>query len=117
MKSILLVLAASQGLCSLVIAQELKGSPRDVAAGEEAMKTWWTAADKTREQRIGWWREARFGCFIHWGVYADPAGEFQGKRSGSYSEHIMRSNKIPLKTYKQEIVANFNPTKFNADEW
>ena len=31
-------------------------------------------------QRLQWWREARFGMFIHWGVYAVPAGEFRGHR-------------------------------------
>src|SRR4051794_22293691 len=69
----------------------LRGSPRDVEAGKRALKEWWTQANAMRDQRVQWWRDARFGCFIHWGVYADPAGEFEGKRSGSYSEHIMRS--------------------------
>jgi len=95
----------------------LRGSPRDVEAGKHALKEWWTQANSLRDQRLQWWRDVRFGCFIHWGVYADPAGEFQGKRSGSYAEHIMRSNQIPLKTYKEQIVANFNPTNFDASQW
>ncbi|MEA2707711.1 MAG: alpha-L-fucosidase [Phycisphaerales bacterium] len=95
----------------------LRGSDRDVAAGRRALKEWWTPASRTRDERLQWWRDARFGCFIHWGVYADPAGEFEGKRSGSYSEHIMRSNQIPLKVYKEKIVANFNAEKFDANQW
>src|SRR5437762_1662578 len=62
---------------------------RDKAEADEAVNGWWTEALKSRDRRLVWWREARFGCFIHWGVYADPAGEFEGKRSASYSEHIM----------------------------
>src|SRR5688500_66072 len=96
---------------------ELRGSPRDVAAGQRALHGWWTEADKTRDERLQWWRDARFGAFIHWGVYALPAGEFEGTRSGSYSEHIMRSNTIPLEVYKERIVANFNPELFDANQW
>ena len=95
----------------------LRGSPRDVEAGQKALREWWLDANKTRDQRIQWWRDARFGAFIHWGVYADPAGEFEGRRSGSYAEHIMRSNTIPLATYKEQIVAHFNPSKYDANAW
>ena len=97
--------------------EELRGSPRDVAAAREALDGWWAESMKTKDARLAWWRDAQFGCFIHWGVYADPAGEFEGKRSGSYAEHIMRSNQIPLKTFKEKIVANFNPEKFDANQW
>ena len=45
---------------------------------------------KTRDERLAWWREARFGCFIHWGVYSGPAGEWNGKNAGGYAEHLMR---------------------------
>jgi alpha-L-fucosidase len=42
------------------------------------------------EDRTRWFREARFGLFIHWGVYAVPAGEWQGKQIGGIGEWIMR---------------------------
>jgi alpha-L-fucosidase len=42
---------------------------------------WWRESMKTHDRRIGWWREARFGMFIHWGLYAVPAGDFEGHRS------------------------------------
>ncbi|MBT3292481.1 MAG: hypothetical protein HN380_34580 [Victivallales bacterium] len=38
---------------------------------------------------ITWWRDARFGMFIHWGLYAIPAGEWNGKRIPSAAEWIM----------------------------
>ena len=90
---------------------------RDEAAVTEAVDGWWTAALPSRNQRLSWWRQAKFGCFIHWGVYADLAGEYKGRKGGSYSEHIMRQLKIPRQEYLDEVVAKFNPEKFNADAW
>ena len=58
------------------------------------MKGWWTASMKTHEQRIQWWREAKFGMFIHWGVYSLPGGEWKGKKVSGYAEHLMRKEKI-----------------------
>ena len=70
----------------------------------------------TREQRIRWWREARFGMFIHWGLYAIPGGTWKGKvRDSGYSEWIMFDEKIPASEYEQ-LAARFNPVKFDAKE-
>jgi alpha-L-fucosidase len=63
---------------------------------------------------MDWWRESRFGLFIHWGLYAVPAGEWNG--STNHAEWIRESAQIPLKKY-DEFVSQFNPVKFNADEW
>ena len=93
------------------------GNPRDVAAAKEALGGWWSEALKTRNQRLAWWREARFGCFIHWGVYSGPAGEWNGKNAGGYAEHLMRHAKIPLAEYREKVVSVFNPEQFNANEW
>lgn len=71
----------------------------------------------TREERIGWWREARFGMFIHWGLYAIPGGTWKDKvRDRGYSEWIMFDEKIPAREYEQ-LAARFNPVKFDAAEW
>ncbi len=94
-----------------------KGNPRDVAAANEALRGWWTESQKTRDQRLAWWREARFGCFIHWGVYSGPAGEWNGKNAGGYAEHLMRHERIPLAEYKEKVVSVFDPEKFDANEW
>ena len=69
-----------------------------------------------RDQRMSWWREARFGMFIHWGLYAVPAGEYNGKRSERIGEWIMEWANIPRADY-EKFAAQFNPVKFNAAEW
>src|SRR5262249_8920943 len=49
-----------------------------------------------REKRIAWWREARFGMFIHWGLYAIPAGEWKGRPIPGIGEWIMNRARIPV---------------------
>jgi alpha-L-fucosidase len=63
-----------------------------------------------------WWREARFGMFIHWGVYSVPAGVYQGRNIGGLGEWIMNNGGIPVAEYRK-YVEQFNPTKFNADDF
>lgn len=67
-----------------------------------------------RDHRMQWWREARFGLFIHWGLYSIPAGEWNG--STNHAEWIRTTAQIPLKEY-DKLVDQFNPVKFNAEEW
>ena len=69
-----------------------------------------------RDQRMKWWREARFGMFIHWGLYAVPAGEYKGQRSTRIGEWIMEWANIPRADY-EKFAAQFNPVKFNPAEW
>lgn len=69
-----------------------------------------------RDRRMAWWREARFGMFIHWGVYAVPAGEWRGKPVGGIGEWIMNSAKISVTDYAG-LTASFNPVKFDAEAW
>ena len=73
--------------------------------------------DESREvtdQRMKWWRDARFGMFIHWGLYAVPAGEWEGKTG--HAEWIRTTAKIPLDVY-DKFVEQFNPVNFDADSW
>lgn len=74
-------------------------------------------ADDDRERRMKWWREARFGMFIHWGLYAVLAGEWNGKTTPKkIGEWIMHDLQIPLPEY-EKLVAQFNPVKYDAREW
>lgn len=93
-----------------------KGKQRDQRAIDEAVNGWWTASMKTHDARIQWWKEAKFGMFIHWGIYSLPGGEWKGKKVSGYAEHLMRKEKISRKEYL-ELAHTFNPVQFNAEEW
>jgi alpha-L-fucosidase len=73
-------------------------------------------APKSQDEKMQWFREAKFGLFIHWGLYAIPAGEWKGQPIAGIGEWIMNRAKIPVKEYEQ-LAGQFNPTKFNAEEW
>jgi alpha-L-fucosidase len=64
-----------------------------------------------------WWREARFGMFIHWGVYAQMAGVYKGhEQARGGAEWIMNRMKVPVAEYKG-VARQFNPTKYDPDAW
>ena len=69
-----------------------------------------------RAERMGWYRNARFGMFIHWGPYAGLGGEYQGRNVGWIAEWIQHTARIPAKEYESAAAA-FNPVKFDACEW
>ncbi len=98
------VLAAVLGVsfCGGVLAQEVVGQP-----GETPQQ---------RDARMKWWREARFGMFIHWGVYSVPAGVYKGKEIPGIGEWIMNRGRIPVAEYKQ-FARQFNPVRYDPDAW
>lgn len=75
------------------------------------------AQESAQEQKMKWWREARFGMFIHWGPYAVLGGEYHGylTRVGGPA-WIMNRCKIPVSEY-QEMTRTFNPVKYEPDKW
>ncbi len=78
---------------------------------------WWRKSMETANDRLAWFREARFGMFVHWGAYSHAGGIWEGKPIEGYAEHLMRRMKVPTAVYRDKVVAQFNPTQFNADEW
>jgi alpha-L-fucosidase len=75
------------------------------------------AQRETQEQfdaRLKWWSEARFGLFLHWGLYAIPAGTWGGKMI--YGEWIRNNAQIPIAVY-DKFIGQFNPVKFDAETW
>jgi len=74
------------------------------------------AQQLSKDERMAWWREARFGMFIHWGVYSLPAGEWNGRQIGGIGEWIMNRGKISVRDYT-EMAKQFNPVKYDPDAW
>lgn len=74
------------------------------------------AQQLNKEERMQWWRDARFGMFIHWGVYAVPAGTHNGIKVNRIGEWIMNRGKISVADYKA-YAKQFNPVKYDPDAW
>ena len=67
-------------------------------------------------KRMQWWRDSKYGMFIHWGLYSILAGEYNGEITPTIAEWIQNTLKIPLADYKK-LMTDFNPIQFNANEW
>lgn len=95
-------------VCALLVL--LGGAPvkGQQAGGGAAPRT------PARDTRLDWWRDARFGLFIHFGLYAVPAGEWNGRTD--YGEWIRSTARIPLDVY-DGFLSRFNPTRFDATAW
>jgi alpha-L-fucosidase len=104
MKKLILVTVAV--LISASGLQAAEKAPADVESKE------------ARDARMAWWREARFGMFVHWGLYSIPAGEWNGtiwKKGGL--EWIQKRANIPAEVYEKELVPQFKPKEGFAEEW
>ncbi len=66
--------------------------------------------------KLVWWRKAKFGMFIHWGIYAVPAGMWKERKVPGIGEWIMHHARIPVKEYEL-LGKQFNPVKFDGREW
>jgi alpha-L-fucosidase len=73
-------------------------------------------SDASFDARMEWWRDARFGMFIHWGVYAIPAGEYKGEPVKGIGEWIQKHGQIPKEDY-EKFAKQFDPVQFDADAW
>jgi alpha-L-fucosidase len=105
----LLLMTLIAACAQLAVAQ----SPTPAGAQSTAVKA---ETKEQRDARMAWWREAKFGMFIHWGVYSVPAGYYHGKPVPGIGEWIMNHGKIPMADY-QAFAKQFDPVKFNADDW
>ena len=69
-----------------------------------------------RSDKLKWFLEAKYGMFIHWGLYAIPAGEWKGEMQEGHSEWIQYTAQIPAVEY-EKLAAQFNPKNFDAAAW
>ncbi|MHB1313828.1 MAG: alpha-L-fucosidase, partial [Gemmatimonadaceae bacterium] len=93
---------AQAALLSLA-ARPLPAHPAPFATGAP-----FAAADRMR-----WWREARFGMFVHFGMYSMLAGEWKGRTD--YGEWIRNNAQIPVDQY-DALLDRFNPTALDPDQ-
>ena len=100
----LLALSLAAGALVQPVARSAEPPPDKAATGQ------------LREQRLAWWHEAKFGMFIHWGLYSQLAGEWKGGYYQGIGEWIMFKARIPIADYEQ-LARQFNPVKFDADAW
>ncbi|MBN1937249.1 MAG: alpha-L-fucosidase [Anaerolineae bacterium] len=99
-------------LAALTLVHAIEWPPsRSAIADERGQRK-----EAKSDPRLDWWREARFGMFIHWGLYAIPAGEWKGKHIPGIGEWIMKRAQIPVAEYEQ-LARQFDPVKFDAAEW
>jgi alpha-L-fucosidase len=86
------------------------------AVAEPAVEPAAEPADDAATKKMDWWREARLGMFIHWGLYAIPAGEYEGKTIKGIAEWFMSTAGVSRAEY-EKFAPQFNPVKFDADAW
>jgi alpha-L-fucosidase len=70
----------------------------------------------TTSPRLAWWRNAHYGMFVHWGLYSQLAGHWNGQTTPGLGEWIMNDLQIPPAQYAQ-VASQFNPTLFSAARW
>ena len=75
-----------------------------------------TETKEQQEARMSWWHEAKFGMFIHWGIYSVVGGQYKGQELPNSAEWMMCRGKIPIAEYSK-YAEQFNPTKFDANEF
>ena len=99
-------------LSSCVYAAPALDATTEAALGIEGNGVQGTSSTDPRAQ---WFEEAKYGLFVHWGIYSIPAGEWNGQKIG-LGEWVMNKGKITIPEYTK-LAEQFNPTKFDAEEW
>lgn len=102
----------------LAVAGILLGVQR-VAMGESIGEAGKPESAAAHDTRMKWWREARFGMFVHWGLYSGLAGTWEGKPAGTSGgmEWIQQIVKADTDTYARAAVSKFRPKPGFAREW
>ena len=92
-------------LITIIFLAAFAGEAQNVAS---------TNGTKKDDPKMQWWKDAKFGMFIHWGIYAQAAGKWDGKTN--HGEWIMKTASISRAAYV-DLAKQFNPIQFNAEDW
>jgi alpha-L-fucosidase len=103
-----------QLILALAIMVGFTGSLTSAAPADTTATNYLNETPAQRDARLKWWSEARFGMFIHWGVYSVPAGVWDGNTN--YAEWFLEQTHMPVSQY-EKFADQFNPTNFNALAW
>lgn len=102
---------------ALLIAGSLTGCRTETITEQTKTPNAYTQESPAEhDARMKWFREARFGMFIHWGLYSQAAGEWNGQPTSGAGEWMMNDLQIHPSDYAK-LVPQFNPVKFNARDW
>jgi alpha-L-fucosidase len=112
-----IILSLLIGIAGATTAPAADAEWRDPAWQREV----WDHRGCNTDPRFKWFRDAKFGAFIHFGVYSQLGGYLHGKGPYDPAEQIIglgeRHDVIPLDQYRAEAAGEFNPANFNAREW
>ena len=93
------------------------GHAQSTPPADPSGPTEWHETEAERHARLQWFLDARFGMFIHWGLYAIPGGvSWKDPQDRGHAEWYLESTKMPVSRY-EKFADQFNPVKFNADAW
>lgn len=70
-----------------------------------------------KQARMAWWKDARFGMFVHWGLYSSAEGEWDGKVYGGGVEWIQKKANVPADVYEKTMLPKFKPAPDFAQQW
>ncbi|MGC9941880.1 MAG: alpha-L-fucosidase [Verrucomicrobiota bacterium] len=101
-------------LLPLMLMASLSGSFVSAVESDLGTTNYMNETPAQRDARLKWWNEARFGMFIHWGIYSVPAGEWDGQTN--YAEWFLEETHMPVSQY-EKFADQFNPTNFDALAW
>ncbi len=107
-----LLLAMHCGLSAHAAEPNVSPTPKDGLAAAPSAET-----PAEYQDRMKWFNDARFGMFIHLGLYSEAAGNFKGKPIGSLGEWMQSTGTIPAAEYREELLPKFNPVKYDPESW